>query len=35
MKGLVYVEPAGFESPRNLKTWIGRAMVFALSLPAK
>ena len=35
MKGLVYVEPAGFASPRDLKTWIGRAMVFALSLPAK
>ncbi len=35
MKGLVYVEPAGFASPRDLKTWIERAMKFALSLPAK
>jgi hypothetical protein len=35
MKGLVYVEPAGFASPRNLKAWIARAMEFALSLPAK
>lgn len=35
MKGLVYVEPAGFASPRDLKTWIDRAMEFALSLPAK
>jgi len=35
MKGLVYVEPAGFASPRDLKTWIERAMEFTLSLPAK
>jgi len=35
MKGLVYVEPAGFASSRDLKAWIERAMKFALSLPAK
>ena len=35
MKGLVYVEPAGFASPRDLEAWIERAMEFALSLPAK
>jgi TfoX/Sxy family transcriptional regulator of competence genes len=35
MKGLVYVEPAGFASPRDLKKWIDRALEFALSLPAK
>ena len=35
MKGMVYVEPAGFASPRDLKAWIERAMEFALSLPAK
>jgi TfoX/Sxy family transcriptional regulator of competence genes len=35
MKGMVYVEPAGFAAPRDLKTWIGRAMEFALSLPPK
>jgi len=35
MKGLVYVEPAGFASPRDLKAWIKWAMEFALSLPAK
>ena len=35
MKGMVYVEPAGFASPRDLKTWIERAMEFVLSLPAK
>ena len=35
MKGMVYVEPAGFAAPRDLKTWIEKAMEFALSLPAK
>jgi len=35
MKGMVYVEPAGFASSRDLKKWIGKAMGFALSLPAK
>ncbi|OGP78852.1 MAG: hypothetical protein A2Z26_07565 [Deltaproteobacteria bacterium RBG_16_66_15] len=35
MKGMVYIEPAGFASPRDLKAWIGRAMEFALSLPPK
>jgi TfoX/Sxy family transcriptional regulator of competence genes len=35
MKGMVYVEPAGFASPRDLEAWIEKAMAFALSLPAK
>ena len=35
MKGLVYVEPAGFASVADLEVWIGRAMEFARSLPAK
>jgi TfoX/Sxy family transcriptional regulator of competence genes len=35
MKGMVYVEPAGFASTGDLKGWIARAMEFALSLPAK
>jgi TfoX/Sxy family transcriptional regulator of competence genes len=35
MKGMVYVEPAGFASPRDLKKWIDRAMEFSFSLPAK
>ena len=35
MKGMVYVEPEGFTSPRDLKTWIEKAMEFVLSLPAK
>jgi TfoX/Sxy family transcriptional regulator of competence genes len=35
MKGMVYIEPEGFASPGELKAWIGKAMAFALSLPAK
>src|SRR5512132_3355102 len=35
MKGMVYVEAAGFASAGDLKGWIGRAMAFALLLPAK
>ena len=35
MKGMVYVEPEGFASPGDLKAWIGKAMAFTLSLPAK
>jgi TfoX/Sxy family transcriptional regulator of competence genes len=35
MEGMVYVEPAGFASDGDLKTWIERAIEFALSLPAK
>ena len=35
MKGLVYVEPAGFASAGDLKAWVARAMEFALSLPEK
>jgi TfoX/Sxy family transcriptional regulator of competence genes len=35
MKGMVYVEPAGFASAGDLKRWIAKAMEFSLSLPAK
>lgn len=35
MKGMVYVEPSGFVSSRDLRMWIEKAMEFALSLPAK
>jgi TfoX/Sxy family transcriptional regulator of competence genes len=35
MKGMVYVEPAGFASPGDLKAWTEKAMAFTLSLPAK
>jgi TfoX/Sxy family transcriptional regulator of competence genes len=35
MKGMVYIEPAGFASTGDLKDRIAMAMEFALSLPAK
>ena len=35
MKGMIYVEPAGFASPVALKKWVDRAMEFTLSLPPK
>ena len=35
MKGMIYVEPAGFASPRDLEMWIGKATGFVLSLSAK
>ena len=35
MKGLVYVEPEGFASSRDLKAWVEKALRFTLSLPAK
>jgi len=35
MKGMVYIEPAGFASAGDLKSWIARAMEFTLSLPTK
>jgi TfoX/Sxy family transcriptional regulator of competence genes len=35
MKGFVYVEPAGFASAGDLKSWIAMAVDFARSLPAK
>ncbi|MBE0607641.1 MAG: TfoX/Sxy family protein [Deltaproteobacteria bacterium] len=35
MKGMIYVEPEGFASSGDLKKWIGRALEFSLSLPAK
>ena len=35
LKGLVYVEPMGFASDRDLRAWIARGTKFGLSLPAK
>lgn len=35
MKGWALVEPAGIESERDLKSWVGEAAVFTASLPAK
>jgi TfoX/Sxy family transcriptional regulator of competence genes len=34
-KGMVYVEPAGFESDEDLKAWLDEALTFAAGLPAK
>ncbi len=35
MKGMIYIDPEGLESDSDLKTWVERALEFALSLPAK
>ncbi len=35
MKGMIYVDPEGFKSEEELKTWVERALEFVLSLPAK
>ena len=35
MKGMVFVEPAGLASTKDLKGWVQRGVDFALSLPAK
>ena len=35
MKGMVFVEPAGLASDKELKAWVQRGVDFALSLPAK
>ena len=35
LKGMVYVEPAGFESVDNLAAWIAKCEDFVLSLPPK
>ena len=35
LSGFVYVEPAGYESPRALQTWINRGLEFVLTLPSK
>jgi TfoX/Sxy family transcriptional regulator of competence genes len=35
MKGMIYVETAGFASPKDLDAWIDRALEFTRSLPAK
>ena len=34
-KGMVYVGPAGFESPEDLKSWVDSGLRFARSLPPK
>jgi hypothetical protein len=35
MKGWVLVEPEGVEDDEQLTAWIGRAMKFVRTLPAK
>ncbi len=35
LKGFIYVEPAGFPSDKELKTWIAKAAKYVLSLPAR
>ena len=35
IKGMVYVEPMGYESDEALEAWVQRGLKFALSLPAK
>jgi len=35
LKGFVYVEPAGFSSEKDLRTWISKATKYVRSLPAK
>ncbi len=35
MRGFVYVNPSGYRSTRDLKTWVRRGMRFILSLPKK
>ncbi|MDT8445928.1 MAG: TfoX/Sxy family protein [bacterium] len=35
MKGLVYVEPEGFESEEDLKDWLALALGFVATLPPK
>jgi TfoX/Sxy family transcriptional regulator of competence genes len=35
MRGMVYVEPAGVRSDRDLARWVARAVAFVETLPAK
>ena len=35
MRGFLYVEPAGVATAPALRTWVGRALEFADSLPPK
>jgi TfoX/Sxy family transcriptional regulator of competence genes len=35
LRGLVYVEPAGFRSDADLRTWLERAATFTATLPPK
>lgn len=35
LKGMIYVEPAGFESDEDLAAWVEAGVTFARSLPVK
>ena len=35
MRGMVFVEPTGLKSDKDLKAWVQRGVDFAMSLPAK
>ncbi len=35
LKSMVYVSPAGYKSDDALKAWVGRALDFSKTLPAK
>ena len=35
MRGFLYVEPAGIATTATLRRWVGRALTFADSLPAR
>jgi TfoX/Sxy family transcriptional regulator of competence genes len=35
MRGFLYVEPAGVATAAALRTWVGRALAFAESLPPR
>jgi TfoX/Sxy family transcriptional regulator of competence genes len=35
MKGLVFVAPAGYESEGDLDRWVGRALAYVSTLPAR
>ena len=35
MKGMVFVEPAGFDSDSELKAWVDRTLEFVGTLPPK
>ena len=35
LTGMVYVDPAGFRTEKALESWIGRALTFIETLPAR
>ena len=35
MRGFLYVDPAGIDTAVALRTWVGRALAFAESLPPR